>query len=63
MTPTTPAIDDRDPYAEGVEAHDTNHPQTANPYVDVDDDAEMSWNDGWAAAAEAATDDAMEDGQ
>ncbi len=55
-TPTTAEPDDRDPYAEGVEAHDAGQLDTANPYDDEHPDF-MSWNDGWNAAAEAATDD------
>ena len=53
---TPPTMDDRDPYAEGVEAHDCGLSETANPYDDGGPDF-MSWNDGWNAAVEAATDD------
>lgn len=42
-----------DPFAEGREAHDAGQPETANPYDDQDD-AFLSWNDGWQAAAEEA---------
>ena len=49
---------DRDPYAEGVEAHDCGLSDTSNPYdVNDDFDAHTEWNDGFAEAVEAATDD------
>lgn len=41
-----------DPFAEGYDARLAGKPETANPYIGVDGAAEMSWNDGWCAAAE-----------
>lgn len=51
---------EKDPYAEGREAHDAGKPETANPYdMDdlSDDENAMAWNDGWNAAAEDAAED------
>lgn len=42
-----------DPFAEGREAHDSNKPETANPYPEDSDD-HLSWNDGWNEGAEEA---------
>lgn len=41
-------MDDRDPYAEGLEARISGRDETANPY-DPNDEAEAhcAWNDGW----------------
>jgi hypothetical protein len=52
---------ERDPYAEGVEAHDAGHSDTANPYdFDHEHDEWESWMDGWNIAAENATDDELD---
>ncbi len=55
-TPTTAEPDDRDPFAEGREAHDTGQSETANPYTFGSDES-AEWNEGYHAAAEDATND------
>lgn len=47
---------DNDPFAEGREAYDAGKMETANPY-DSQDDAFLSWNDGWETAAKEADED------
>lgn len=47
--------EDRDPYAEGVEAFDAGKDETVNPYPEGTDE-HLSWNDGWNAANEATED-------
>ena len=39
---------DGDPFTEGAEARLAGDPESANPY-DIEDDAHLSWNDGWAS--------------
>lgn len=42
-----------DPYAAGADAVLAGLPETANPYdPEEDEDAHMSWNDGWAGVEE-----------
>lgn len=42
-----------DYFAEGAEARLAGQPETANPYdLETDEDAHMSWNDGWASIDE-----------
>lgn len=41
-----------DPYAEGVDAALAGMPETANPYDPEDEEAHMSWNDGWLSVGE-----------
>lgn len=41
---------DRDPYADGADARLAGVSETANPYdLDFDEEAHLSWNDGWAS--------------
>lgn len=52
------ADNERDPYAEGYEAHDCNLDESANPYdLQTDEEAHLEWNDGWNAAAERDAED------
>lgn len=49
-----------DAFAQGRDAHDAGMPEDANPYdmySPCEEDDHMSWNDGWASAAEDAEDD------
>ena len=46
--PITPSDDD--PYAEGADAGLAGQPDSANPYdPETQEDAHLSWNDGWAS--------------
>lgn len=41
---------DFDPYAEGADAGLAGQPDSANPYdPETQEDAHLSWNDGWAS--------------
>lgn len=46
-------MDDRDPYAEGVDAFMEGLSETANPYdPETEEEAHCSWNDGWHSGGE-----------
>lgn len=50
--------EDSDPHAEGHDAYLAGLPETANPYdPETDEEAHLSWNDGWNAASDELTED------
>lgn len=49
---------EKDPFAEGVDAFHSGLAETQNPYDPEDhEDAHLSWNDGWASAADMDDED------